>query len=187
MDGVTIDAGHLPLRQRRMRAFWSSDRTHFMTLAACDAVIAPHDIARDVRKLDPARIPDRSIAEIAGLFRDHVLDAGDQMRIGLDEPIVGRDMAVAASRHHTDIVRPVPRFLKLRVRGDRRHRMAGHAKGIARSSAINLGAGDDATRADQHPQRNEGKDCDPSPLARRYPAIWHWQTALADLIDGLSA
>ena len=108
MDGVTIDASHLSLRQRRMRPDRSADRAHFMTLAARDAVIAPHDIAGDLGKLDPARIPDRRIAEIAGLFRDHVPDAGDQMRIGLDEPIVGRDMTVAATRQHPDGVRPVP-------------------------------------------------------------------------------
>jgi hypothetical protein len=59
-----------------------ADRAHIMTLAARDSVIAPLDIAGDLGKLDPACIPDRRIAEIAGLFRDYVPDAGDLLPYG---------------------------------------------------------------------------------------------------------
>jgi len=65
-----------------MRPVRSAVRAHIMTLAARDSVIAPHDIAGDLGKLDPTCIPDRRIAEIAGRFRDYVPDAGDLLLYG---------------------------------------------------------------------------------------------------------
>ena len=65
----------------------SADLAHVMTLVARDTVIASRDIAGDLGALDPPCIPDRRIADIAGLFRDYVPNAGDW--VGSDEPSVG--------------------------------------------------------------------------------------------------
>ncbi len=158
--GVTIDAGHPPFRQLRMRrtagCAHGADRGRIVTLAACDTIVASHCIAGVIRKLDPARIPDCRIAEIAGHFSNHILDPIDRMRIGLDEPIVRGNMAVAAARQCPGGVHPVRGSLILRVLGQRRHRMAGGAKGVRRGKAIDLRAGDDGSRACQRPHRNEG-------------------------------
>lgn len=72
----------------------SADLAHVMTLAARDTVIAPSDIAGDLGKLD------------------YVPDAGDWVRTGPDEPIVGRDVAIAATHHRSaDLAALIAGFL----------------------------------------------------------------------------
>ena len=98
---VAINACHPALADELVRGAAAfarrMDRGCVMTTAACHAVLAAHLVANRVRKLDPPRFPNRWVTIVVGALSEDVPSAFDGVGVGLDEPIGGRDMTVAAA------------------------------------------------------------------------------------------
>src|SRR5262245_27919020 len=101
---MAVDASHacrqspvdcLPGRTARL------DACDYVTMLASGVVLRAHVIVNSLREHDAAGVPSLLIAEIGGHFRDGVVDALSDVRVGLDEPVALRDVTVAAAGTNT--------------------------------------------------------------------------------------
>src|ERR1700685_1623016 len=124
------------------------NRASVVTGAAGDAVLGTHFGVNFPGELDPTRLPELGIAEIVRKFRKHVVCARGGMGIGLHKPVVSWNVAVAAARPHTFVVAAMRRVLEIRIVGLKCHGVAGSAKGVGRSVAVDHGAPDNGAGAE---------------------------------------
>src|SRR5262249_37311925 len=101
---MTVEAGYARRGGRMDRLSGRTarlDACDHVTMLASGIVLGAHVIVNSLREHDTASVPRLLIAEIGGHFRDGVVEALSHVRVGLDEPVVLRDVTVAAAGMNT--------------------------------------------------------------------------------------
>ena len=131
---MTVDAGRLTLLKHRVcRTAGFARRTdcrRVVALAASGAVIAVHLIANPSGEFNPSLFPQCRVVVVMSVFGDDVPQARCDMLVGLNEPISGLDVAIAAADPYACCIGFVPRLLETWILDQHRHRMAGGAERI---------------------------------------------------------
>src|SRR4249919_2630984 len=100
------------------------DARRRMATLARHVPLSAHFFMHASRQLTTPLFPCFSIVEIEGGFRDNVTNSRTDVRICLDKPIVGRDMANPAIRPDARGIAYVRRLQVVRVGRYRRHAVA---------------------------------------------------------------
>jgi len=157
---VAVDAGHLAFGQRCMDhlsglAGWL-DARRGVTALARHVALRSHGVVHFLRELAAASIPCFVVVEVGRHLLDNIANASFDVGIGLHEPIVHRNVALATARPDTRAVADMRRLEVVRVGrrigmwvGRTAMVVAGRAELIGRCVFVDLYRSDRRTGTDE--------------------------------------